>query len=69
VKRALEPIDPVLEPSELEAMHVSNAIAVVLLFVAGYQFGRITGRPPVVVGMAMVVFGAALVGPTIALGG
>jgi hypothetical protein len=53
----------------MRAMRVSNAIAVALLFVAGYTFGRITGRPPVVVGMGMVVFGAVLVGLTIALGG
>jgi VIT1/CCC1 family predicted Fe2+/Mn2+ transporter len=51
------------------AMRVSNAIAVVLLFVAGYTFGRITGRPAVLVGMAMVVLGTVLVGLTIALGG
>ena len=53
----------------MRAMRVSNAIAVALLFVAGYGFGRITGRSPVLVGMGMVVFGAALVGLTIALGG
>jgi VIT1/CCC1 family predicted Fe2+/Mn2+ transporter len=53
----------------MRAMRVSNAIAVALLFVAGYGFGRITGRPPVLVGMGMVLFGAALVGLTIALGG
>jgi hypothetical protein len=51
------------------ALRVSNAIAVVLLFVAGYGFGRLTGRPPVWVGSAMVVLGAILVGTTIALGG
>jgi VIT1/CCC1 family predicted Fe2+/Mn2+ transporter len=51
------------------AMRVSNAIAVVLLFVAGYMFGRLTRRPPVVVGMAMVLLGAVLVAITIALGG
>ena len=55
--------DPVL------ALRVSNAIAVVLLFVAGYAFGRITGRRPVRVGIAMVVLGAILVGLTMALGG
>jgi len=53
----------------MRAMRISNAIAVILLFVAGYAFGRITGRPPVLVGMGMVVFGAILVGLTIALGG
>ena len=41
----------------------------VLLFVAGYAFGRLTGRHPVVVGTAMVVLGSLLVGLTIALGG
>jgi VIT family len=51
------------------ALRVSNAIAVVLLFVAGYAFGRITGRRPVAAGIVMVVFGAVLVGLTIALGG
>jgi hypothetical protein len=51
------------------ALRVSNAIAVVLLFVAGYAFGRITGRRPVVVGSLMVVLGSILVGMTIALGG
>jgi hypothetical protein len=37
--------------------------------VAGYAYGRITGRRPVVAGIVMVVFGAILVGLTIALGG
>ena len=31
----------------LPALRVSNAIAVALLFVAGYSYGRITGRRPV----------------------
>jgi hypothetical protein len=51
------------------ALRVSNTIAVALLFVAGYAFGRITGRRPVAAGIVMVVFGAVLVGLTIALGG
>jgi hypothetical protein len=51
------------------ALRVSNAIAVALLFVAGYGFGRLTGRRPVWVGCAMVVLGSILVGITIALGG
>jgi VIT1/CCC1 family predicted Fe2+/Mn2+ transporter len=59
----------ILMGDAMRAMRVSNAIAVALLFVAGYVFGRITGRPPVLVGMGMVGFGAALVGLTIALGG
>jgi len=51
------------------ALRVSNAIAVVLLFISGYAFGRITGRRPVRLGIAMVVLGAILVGLTMALGG
>jgi hypothetical protein len=51
------------------ALRVSNAIAVVLLFVAGFTFGRLTGRQPVWMGTAMVVLGSILVGLTMALGG
>jgi hypothetical protein len=51
------------------ALRVSNAIAVVLLFLAGYAFGRLTGRPPAFAGAAMVVLGSILVGLTMALGG
>jgi VIT1/CCC1 family predicted Fe2+/Mn2+ transporter len=51
------------------ALRVSNAIAIALLFVAGYAFGRMTGHRPIRVGIAMVVIGAALVGMTMALGG
>jgi VIT1/CCC1 family predicted Fe2+/Mn2+ transporter len=51
------------------AMRVSNAIAIVLLFLTGWSFGRITGRNPVWVACAMVVLGVALVGLTMALGG
>ena len=51
------------------ALRVSNAIAIVMLFLTGYAFGRITGRHPWVVGIAMVVVGAMLVAITMALGG
>ena len=51
------------------AMRVSNAIAVVLLFLTGFAFGRISGRNPWWVGCWMVVLGLVLVGLTIALGG
>ena len=40
-----------------------------MLFLTGYAFGRITGRHPWLVGLAMVVLGAILVGMTMALGG
>jgi hypothetical protein len=51
------------------SLRVSNAVAIALLFLAGYRFGVITGRRPVWVGIVMVVFGAILVSATIALGG
>jgi hypothetical protein len=51
------------------AMRVSNATAMVLLFLAGYGFGHMTGRRPPLVGIVMVALGGILVGLTIALGG
>ena len=53
----------------LPALRVSNAIAIVLLAMTGYAFGRITGRRPVWVAVSMVVLGAVLVAMTMALGG
>jgi len=52
-----------------QAMRVSNAIAIVLLFLAGYAFGRIAEYHRWWTGLAMVVLGGALVAITIALGG
>jgi hypothetical protein len=51
------------------ALRVSNAIAITLLFIAGFAFGRMTGRSPWIIGLAMVALGAVLVALTIALGG
>ncbi len=51
------------------ALRVSNAIAIVMLFLTGYAFGRMTGHHPWLVGISMVVLGSILVGLTIALGG
>ena len=51
------------------AMRVSNGIAVVLLVICGYAFGRITNYHPWLTGLAMVLLGGALVAATIALGG
>jgi VIT1/CCC1 family predicted Fe2+/Mn2+ transporter len=51
------------------AMRVSNAIAIVLLFLTGYAFGRVAEYRPWLTGLAMVVLGSVLVGITIALGG
>jgi len=52
-----------------QAMRASNAIAVVSLFVAGYWFGRISGRHSLGFGIGMVVLGLVIVAMTIALGG
>jgi VIT family len=51
------------------ALRVSNAIAIVMLFLTGHAFGSMTGRHPWLVGIAMVVLGSILVGMTMALGG
>jgi VIT1/CCC1 family predicted Fe2+/Mn2+ transporter len=51
------------------ALHVSNAVAIVILFLTGYIFGQLTGRRPAWVGCSMVGLGGILVGLTIALGG
>jgi VIT1/CCC1 family predicted Fe2+/Mn2+ transporter len=51
------------------ALRCSNGIAIAMLFVTGYAFGRCTGFWPWVMGIAMVVLGAVLVSLTMALGG
>lgn len=51
------------------AMRLSNSIAVGLLVIAGYAYGRITNFHPWLTSLAMVVLGVALVAATIALGG
>jgi VIT1/CCC1 family predicted Fe2+/Mn2+ transporter len=52
-----------------EAMRMSNLIAVVMLFVTGYAFGRCSEYHPLLTGAAMVVLGSVLVAFTMALGG
>lgn len=51
------------------AMRVSNTIAVAMLFVTGFAYGRCVGRSPWGFGLGMVVLGAALVALTMRLGG
>ena len=51
------------------ALRLSNAIAIVLLFITGAIYGRVAEYRPWLTGLAMVVLGCALVGMTIALGG
>jgi len=55
--------------SAAPAMRISNLIAIVLLFLTGYAFGKISGYGTIRVGFGMVMIGMVLVGLTIALGG
>jgi VIT1/CCC1 family predicted Fe2+/Mn2+ transporter len=56
-------------PAAGRALRVSHATALAMLFIAGYAYGRITGWRPWLVGISMVIIGAALVAMTMALGG
>lgn len=51
------------------ALRLSNGIAILMLFLAGYAYGRCVDRHPWLTGIAMVVLGSVLVGLTMALGG
>jgi hypothetical protein len=51
------------------ALRVSNIIAIAMLFLTGYAFGRVTGRHPWVMGVSLVILGVVLAGLTMALGG
>jgi hypothetical protein len=51
------------------ALRASNAVAIAMLFLCGFLFGRCAGFRPVAMGLSMVMLGGALVGVAIALGG
>jgi VIT1/CCC1 family predicted Fe2+/Mn2+ transporter len=51
------------------ALRVSHSIAILLLFLAGWALGRFTSEHPLRVGFSMVVFGSAMIGIALALGG
>jgi hypothetical protein len=53
----------------MRALRVSNGIAIVLLFLGGYELAKHSGTRPWLTGLAMVGIGVVLVGLTIALGG
>ena len=53
----------------LAALRVSNAIALVMLFFAGYSLGHYARHRPLRMGFAMMLIGSVLVMITIALGG
>ena len=65
---------PVIVPFALiadagRALRTSNMIAVIMLFMAGYAFGRYAGHRPWRMAIAMVLLGGTMVGFTISLGG
>jgi VIT1/CCC1 family predicted Fe2+/Mn2+ transporter len=51
------------------ALRVSNGVAIAMLFLCGYAFGRCAGHRPWLMGLGMVLLGSVLVSITIALGG
>lgn len=51
------------------AMRASNFIAIAMLFLAGFAYGRVIHRSPMAIGVVSVVIGMIVVGFTIALGG
>jgi VIT1/CCC1 family predicted Fe2+/Mn2+ transporter len=55
--------------SAVPALRVSNAIAIAMLFIAGYIYGRYAGRHPWMLAIAMVLLGGLLSALTMALGG
>jgi hypothetical protein len=55
--------------STLPALRISNAIAIAMMFMTGYSYGRLTGYHPLRVAVAMVILGAIVVSATIKLGG
>ncbi|HZD31087.1 MAG TPA: VIT1/CCC1 transporter family protein [Candidatus Angelobacter sp.] len=51
------------------ALRVSNGVAIVMLFLTGWTYGKYGGYRPWHVGLVMVLIGLMMVGLTIALGG
>jgi VIT1/CCC1 family predicted Fe2+/Mn2+ transporter len=51
------------------ALVMSNSVAIVMLFAAGFSLARYGGLRPWATGLSMVVLGLGLVGIAIALGG
>jgi VIT1/CCC1 family predicted Fe2+/Mn2+ transporter len=51
------------------AMRISNLIAIVTLFIAGFAYGRVVGRSPKGFGIGMILLGGILTLLTIVLGG
>lgn len=65
---------PILVPylvvkTPIHAVRISEAIAVVLLFLVGVKWGKFVGANPLKVGFTLTAVGGILVGVTILLGG
>jgi hypothetical protein len=64
------PVVPFLFFGEVQtALRISNAVAIVMLFLCGYAYGRGIGLRPWPTGLIMVAIGVAMVAIAIALGG
>lgn len=53
----------------LPALRVSNAVAILMLFIGGYFLAKNARLPKFLTGIVMVILGVVMVGITIALGG
>ena len=51
------------------ARRISNFVALAMLFIAGFSYGRCVGYRPIALGLSMALFGTILVAITVALGG
>jgi len=51
------------------ALRISNVVAIILLFLTGFAYGKCVERRPWLIGIYMVALGCFLVGLTMALGG
>jgi VIT1/CCC1 family predicted Fe2+/Mn2+ transporter len=51
------------------ALRISNGVALALLFLGGYSFGRFTNSKPWRAGLSVVIFGIAVVAMAILIGG
>jgi VIT1/CCC1 family predicted Fe2+/Mn2+ transporter len=51
------------------ALHVSNLVAILMLAVAGYSYGRYSGQKPWLWSLSMIILGLAMVALTVRLGG
>lgn len=61
---------PFLLPvTPLQALRLSHAVALVLLFVVGYRLGKYVSGRPMLLGASMTAVGLALVAIVVALGG